>query len=118
MNKFLVYTALAILLGTVTMVAPLALIEQPCPVPEKFVVSDVDEGSLQRGDMLEAPEATLGQKDYETFGDSPAPEDVEACETNLALVDASSGLSSVGLMIVPSFLVALGVFVYLKKRVE
>ncbi|PVX23019.1 MAG: hypothetical protein CW691_11935 [Candidatus Bathyarchaeum sp.] len=120
MNKFLVYTVIAILLGTITMVAPLALLEQPVPVPEsKFTVSEGNEETLQRGEMLEAPEATLGASsddDQKTYGEPP--EETVWCDTNLSLADAASGLSSIGLLVVPSFLVALGVFVYIKKRVD
>ena len=105
----MLYIGLAILLGTVTMVAPLALLGPSDSIPEnKYNVSEVDRGTLERNDMLASPEVPV---------EPSAPESSDTVpETTLSKTDVASDLSSIGLMIVPSFLIALGIFVYLKKR--
>ena len=94
MEKTLSYVATAILLGTVMMLAPLMLIG---PSDIRLLSSGDGENILER-----CPQA----KGWETFGAGDALERV-ACPSNL---------SSAGLMIIPSFLLALGVSLYLKKR--
>jgi hypothetical protein len=117
MNRILVYTVIAILLGTVTMVAPLALLGTIEPIGEggNTVTSIESEGgTLERNDMLTVPESPeAAPEPSETLSGEP-----ELCDAKLNETDAVSGLSSIGLMIVPSFLIALGAFVYLKKRIE
>ena len=115
-NKFLVYTVIAILLGSVTMVAPLALLGQDNLVPAA-TNDDVlwaGDGTAERNDTLIAPDASTQQTEgagtYDNSSESPS------FESGLGEADVASGLSSMGLMIVPGFLVALGIFVYLKKR--
>jgi hypothetical protein len=117
MNKILVYTVIAILLGTVTMVAPLALLGTIEPIGEggnTVTPIESEGGTLERNDMLTVPESPeAAPEPSETLSGEP-----ELCDAKLNETDAVSGLSSIGLMIVPSFLIALGAFVYLKKRIE
>lgn len=115
-NKFLAYTVIAILLGSVTMVAPLALLGQDNLVPSasKDNVLGASEGTAERNDTFVSPDVSTQQtEDTGTY----VPSEISSFESGLGKADVTSGLSSMGLMIVPGFLVALGVFVYLKKRV-
>ncbi len=133
MNKILVYTFLAILLGTVTMIAPLALLEPPeqhmlttttadnsnitALSPEKDTL-----GAERTVTAPELPEPAPSAPEFSAQGpESASPEepDAESVRTYSISTESElvSGLSSLGLMIVPSFLIAVGVFVYLKKRV-
>ena len=141
MNKVMLYVGLAILLGTVTMVAPLALLETSNTSPEdnyllttpEYVVTvpgptePNEEEKFFGGDK--SPEA--GNYSGQATTPKPAPtlpapsepdgtRNVTPEETNLVLKrgDNHTDLSSVGLMAVPSFLFALGVFVYLRKRIS
>ena len=100
-NKILVYTVIAILLGTVTMVVPLALLG-----PSNLI---------QDNDVLTSPEPSAEQSGGIEPYDSSSKESVGR-ESSLRETDVASDLSSIGLMTVPSFLVALGVFVYIKKQ--
>ena len=125
-NKILVYTVIAILLGTVTMVAPLALLGPEDPitdikytvtVPEAAEPSDQERdsengGTLERNDLLSSPESSSAAPEPS----DALPEEQRLCDAAFNETDAISGLSSIGLMIVPSFLIAVGAFVYLKKR--
>ena len=115
-NKILVYTVIAILLGSVTMVVPLALLGPSNLIPDdKYINTESGEETFERNDALSSPEASAEQIDgTETYDKSP-PEAAKS-ESSLRGTDVASDLSSIGLMAVPSFLVALGVFVYLKKR--
>ena len=130
MNKILVYTFLAILLGTVTMIAPLALIQPP----EQPMLTTADNSDVRLGpqkdtlgaeDTLTAPplpEPAPSAPDFSAQGpESASPEEPNAENAGMYSISTEpellSGLSSIGLMIVPSFLIAVGVFVYLKKRV-
>jgi hypothetical protein len=112
-NKILAYTVIAILLGTVTMVVPLALLGPSDPIPEsKYNDSELNGGSLERNDLLSSPESPAAASEpSDALPEEPRLSDAAFNET-----DAISGLYSIGLMIVPSFLIALGTFVYLKKR--
>ena len=128
MNKILLYIGLAILLGTVTMVAPLALLEPEDPIPEyKFAVtvpeatepSDQERayengGTLGNKDVWTRPEAPVEPEP--TAPDEPSPQEPELVLLVVKTAETPSDLSPIGLMTIPSFLIALGVFVYLKKR--
>jgi hypothetical protein len=141
MNKVMLYVGLAILLGTLTMVAPLALLEPSNTSPEdnnllttpEYVgtvpgpAESNEEEKFFGGDN--SPEA--GNYSVQTTTPEPAPatpapsesdstRDVTPEETELVLktADNHTDLSPVGLMAVPSFFVALGVFVYLRKRIS
>ncbi|MCW4015936.1 MAG: hypothetical protein NWF06_06165 [Candidatus Bathyarchaeota archaeon] len=142
MNKIILYVGLAILLGTVTMIAPLAVLK-----PEDTVM-DIDNTLLDPEYTLSVPNAEEQNSQNETYeaekgmlesGDfstdtwtegnvtiSPsepsepvaAPEDATRKPLTVNTADSSSDLSSVALMAVPSFLVALGFFVVLRKRIS
>ena len=118
MNKILVYTFIAILLGTVTMLVPLAVLEPSSPLlANDDSVSALDSGGdkLDRDGMLtdsEFSDTTPVPSDSSGI----SPQEPELLDSTFNEIGASSGLSSIGLMIVPSFLIALGAFVYLKKR--
>jgi len=118
MNKIVVYTFIAIFLGTVTMLVPLAVLKPSSPpLPNDNSVYTIDSA----GDKLERD----GMLTDSEFSDTPPvpsdssrilPQESELLDSTFRQINASYGLSSIGLMIVPSFLIALGVFVYLKKR--
>ncbi|MCJ7613266.1 hypothetical protein MUO71_00670 [Candidatus Bathyarchaeota archaeon] len=116
MNKIVVYTVVAILLGTVTMVAPLALLGPDDSIPAgQYTIKTTDTGddnqnrSIEGGGPFDSTDMWLRPE----VPDQP----LEPAATELATGNAS-GLTSIGLMTVPSFLVALGVFVYLRKRMS
>lgn len=111
LNKTLVYTLVAILLGTVTMVAPLALLGPELdPGKDLLTVTPSNEPGSQ------ALEGTRENDSYNSL-------DVNLSETDspYGIFYVSPGGSSlnllpIGLLLIPSFLIALGVFVYFKKR--
>ena len=121
---------IAILLGTVTMVAPLALLEPEASItdkdytptaPEATEPSDQERGSenggtLESNDILPCPAAPLEPEP------APVPESTEPSpqepELSVKTAESPSDLSPIGLMTIPSFLVALGVFVYIRKRIS
>jgi hypothetical protein len=117
-NRFLVYTVIAILLGSVTMVGPLALLgpDNLVPTAANDNVRGAGDGTAERNDTLISPDAapqqTEGTGTYDGSSEKPS------FESGLGEADIASGLSSMGLMIVPGFLVALGILVYLKKRLN
>ena len=141
MNKVMLYVGLAILLGTVTMIAPLALLRPSDTSPD-------DNNLLTTpGYVVTVPEPTEPNEQENFFGGDKSPEagnysvqattpepapalpapsepditrDVTPEEPELVLrtADNHTDLSPVGLLTVPSFLVALGVFVYLRKRIS
>ena len=117
-NKVLVYTVIAILLGSVTMVVPLALLGPSNLIPDNNYPNTDPESSeetLARNGVLSSSEASAEQSGgTETYDGSS--KEVSACDSSLKGTGVASDLSSIGLITVPSFLVALGVFVYLKKR--
>ena len=134
MNKILVYIAVAILLGTVTMVAPLALLEPEASItdkdytptgPEAVEPSDQQRasengGTLESGDL---PTETWAKPAAPVEPEPPAvPEPAEPSpqepELTVKTAENTSDLSPIGLMTIPSFLVALGVFVYIRKRIS
>jgi hypothetical protein len=138
MNKFLVYSVLAILLGTVTMFAPLYVLEPKDTLSEGTYTIDVPDsepsqedrdiengGSIEATDMLNSPECPTPEPTPEPEGagsgsvesSDPASQELEKWSTTLNGDSSSSAISSIGLMIVPSFLIALGAFVFLKKRI-
>ncbi|MBA7626898.1 hypothetical protein ES703_34356 [subsurface metagenome] len=136
MNKILAYTVIAILLGTVTMVAPLALLgpedsitdtEPTLTVPE-YTVTGPEAGEPNDQENFFGADKMLECGSYSVQRTTPDPEpsepaatpDVSPEEPELAVktADDSTDLSPIGLMTIPSFLVALGVFVYLRKRIS
>jgi len=115
-NRFLVYTVIAILLGSITMIAPLALLGpyNLVPTTSNDNILEASEGTTERSDVAPSFDATTqqpnGNETYDNSPENPIP-------TSIVETDVASGLSSMGVMIVPGFLVALGIFIYLKKRV-
>ena len=136
LNKIMLYVGLAILLGTVTMVVPLALLEPNAHIPDdnhnvtipgEYVITvpetaepnDQVRGNVSGG-LLESGDFSA---QVTTPGVAPEPAaapDVSPQEPKLVVktVENPSDLSPIGLMVIPSFLVALGVFVYLKKQMS
>jgi hypothetical protein len=142
MNKVMLYVGLAILLGTLTMVTPLVLLnpednipndnnilvppeyEVTAPTPtepsdqEDFYGEDrmLESGNSSAQTITPEPAQVIPIKPSETI---PEP-DFESQEPELVVrkEDNSTDLSPVGLMVIPSFLVALGVFIYLRKRIS
>lgn len=134
MNKILVYTIFAVLLGTVIMTAPLAVLE---PIQSPSLITEEDNEKI-----LESERGTLGGNDMltnQTLEDpsieytpepdpelpvkpaapsEPLPEEPQLCDSTSDESLAISGLSSLGIIIIPSFIVALGLFVYFKKQVK
>ena len=117
MNKILVYTVIAILLGSVTMVVPLAMLGPSNLIPDDYTDTVPGSGAetFERNDMLASPEASSEQLEGAETYDNTSKE-LSAGESILGGTGLASDMSLIGLMTVPSFLVALGVFVYLKKR--
>ncbi len=117
MNKIILYVGLAILLGTVTMVVPLTLLGTSESIPEgNYTVRFNDtETSRQASDSLNG-----GKFESDNKSPTPEPTNPEAPQIVLSLTktETASDLSTIGLMTIPSFLVALGVFVYLRKRMS
>jgi hypothetical protein len=117
MNRILAYTVIAILLGTVTMVVPLALLgagnSTLNTVPEAAEPSNQDRAfdsqTLEGGNF-----STDSWTEPEAPSESSSQEYVMTAKT----AENPSDLSPIGLMTIPSFLVALGVFVYLRKRMS
>ena len=106
MKRVLLYVATAILLGTVTMVAPLMFLKPryyeaitPFGVKNMSAISE----ALDEGEFL--PIIDEGKGTFEVRG---------ALERAIN----PSNLSSAGLILIPSFLLALGVSLYLKKRIR
>ena len=137
----MLYVGLAILLGTVTMVAPLAVLGPSDTIPDtrngdipEFVVTVPEETEPSDQENFFGEDRTLDAGNYsvqtttperepaspiEPTETAPAP-DVSPEEPELVVktMDRPSDLSSIGLLTVPSFLVALGAFVYLRKRIS
>ena len=97
MKKALLYAVTAILLGTVTMVAPLMLLKPA------YYAAITPFGVKNISAILETLDEGEG-----TFGEIGA----------LERAVSPSNLSSAGLMLIPSFLLALGISLYLKKRIR
>ena len=99
MKKVLLYIVTAVLLGTVTMVVPLGLLK---PSYYNLITfggrAKVAPGSLEFYKTLNGGEETFKQGALKT-------------------AVSPSNLSSAGLLLIPSFLLALGVSFYLKKRI-
>ena len=112
MKKILAFTVTSILLGVVTMVAPLMLLK-----PSYYgLITSSDRENLQRfspefyealDGSAELPPETLGEGDA-TFGEATALERAVSLQN----------LASTGLILAPSFLLALGVFLYFRKRMQ
>ena len=109
MNRLIGYMLVAILFGMVTMIVPLALLKNSDVIPTGQYPINTTEGlddTLNRTYDSESPSESIDN------GSS-----FEVSDQSL-LIDGASGLTSIGLMAIPSFLFALGVFAYIKKRMH
>ena len=131
MNRILLYTVVGILLGSVTMLAPLALLgpgdSTPDTVPELVVtVPEAGESNEQNRTFEDSQILEGGNLSTETWtepeapveSDSPSESSSQEYGITAKTAETPSDLSPIGLMTIPSFLVALGVFVYLRKRMS
>ena len=129
MNKILVYTVIAILLGSVTMLAPLALLGPGGSTPDTvpglvFTAPEAGESNDQNRTFEDSQMPEGGNLSTDTWTEPEAPDESESPSEpssseygiTAKTAETPSDLSPIGLMTIPSFLVALGVFVYLKKR--
>ncbi len=108
-NKALIYVATAFLLGTVTMVAPLILLK---PAYYNLIISGGDAKLIDRSSVLQALDgeeisATLDE-DAKWYGAGRA----------IARALSPSNLSSAGLVLIPSFFFALGLSLFVRKRIS
>jgi hypothetical protein len=121
LNKVLVYTVIAILLGSVTMLAPLALLGDSAP---DIVTQVADSNNLDRAyeDNQTLKSGNVSTENWTRPDELSTPSDSSESSPPEYFVTAdtedASDLSPIGWMTIPSFLLALGVFVYLRKRVN
>lgn len=118
MNKIAVYFVLAIFLGSVTMLMPLAMLGPSNLLPDDNYLDIVSESGgekLEGNDTLTDREASVDQSN-DTGAWDPSPIESARNKSSLWDTNVASNLSSIGLITVPSFIIAMGVFVYLKKR--
>ena len=109
-KKALSYVAIAIVLGTVTMLAPLMLIRPA-------YLRDSGDGKDAPIGLPKLPAQTYCPADEERLGyvvNATLQSRTEALERTLC----PSNLSSAGLILIPGFFFALGVSLYFKKRRE
>jgi hypothetical protein len=120
MNKIPAYMVIATLLGSVTMLIPLALLGSSNLIPDDNYLDTIPESggeTIERNNSLTDSEASAKQStDSETC--DPSSTESAKDESSLRVTNLTSNLSSIGLITVPSLIVALGVFVYFKKRTK
>ncbi len=111
---------IAILLGSVTMLVPLALLGPSNLIPDDNYIDTVPESggeTFEGNDSLTDREASIEQSvDTETY--DPSSTESAKSKSSLRETDLTSNMSSIGLITVPSFIIALGVFVYIKKHTK
>ncbi len=127
----MLYVGLAILLGTVTMVVPLALLGPSDPITDTEGTLTVPEYTVRNSEMEEPDNQDKAYEDSKMLGNGDFSAQTKTPEPTLSVpvepssheyvitvktAENPSDWSPIGLMTVPSFLVALGVFVYLRKR--
>jgi len=105
-KKALSYVAIAILLGTLTMLAPLMLVKS---------TSLQASGGGEEGPMY-LPKLPTYCPDKEGVKAVIVNETLQGRAEALERTLCSSNLSSAGLMLIPSLFLALGVSLYFKKR--
>lgn len=111
MKKALIYVATALLLGAVTMVTPLMLFK---PTYYNLITT----GSGENATSYDRSSAML-EVDGKEFLEAPnGGEGTYFERVALERAVSSSNLSSAGLILVPSFFVALGVSLYVRKRMS
>jgi hypothetical protein len=104
-KKALSYVAIAILLGTVTMLAPLMLIK-PTSSPA------YGDGGVPIGLPKQPTYCPNEERPRTVIVNATLQARAEALERTIR----PSNLSSAGLMLISSFFLALGISLYLKKR--
>jgi hypothetical protein len=130
LNKIVLYVGLAILLGTVSMVAPLALLKDDNPLSgDKFTVKTTAAPLENQTSEYSNNSETFGlDSTSESFTTIP-PRGPDSTESDVlseepqvvghvSSIGSSTDLSPIALITVPSFLIALGVFVLLRRRVS
>ena len=129
MNKIVLYVGLAILLGTVTMIAPLALLRDNNPLSEDKLVVKTTSAPLENQTREYSNNSkTLGLDSTSEYLSPHPPTEPELPDSdvlseepqaNLTVTPGNSvtDLSPIVFITIPSFLVALGVFVYLRRHV-
>jgi hypothetical protein len=130
LNKIVLYVGLAILLGTVTMVAPLALLNDNNSLSDdKFLVKTTSAPLDNQTREYSNDSKTLGLDSTSGSFTAIPPSEPDPTESDVlpeepqAIFDVTSGdsttdLSPVALITVPSFLIALGIFVFLRRQVS
>jgi len=109
MKKTVLYSAMAILLGILTMVSPLMLLK---PRYYELLFSSGGENILpQLTDMDKESRRAL----LEALDGEEAPPDLRQ---TYGLTVGPPSLISAGLIVIPSLLFALGVSLYIKKRMH
>lgn len=120
MNKIPVYMVIAILLGSVTMLMPLAMLGPSNLLPDNNhldIISESGGEKLERNDTLTDREASVDQS-ADIGACDPSPTESARNESSFLETNIASNLSSIGLITVPGFVIAMGVFVCLKKRTK
>lgn len=130
LNKIVLYVGLAILLGTVSMVAPLALLKDDNPLSDdKFLVQTTAAPIENQTREYSNNNETLGLDSTSERFFTPTPNEMEPSSADVSpeepqtIVDVTSDdstadLSPIALITVPSFFIALGVFVLLRRQVS
>jgi hypothetical protein len=117
MNKILIYTVIAILLGTITIVTPLVVLklsDHTLVGKDSVTNAEPDAEAVEREEMFANPEEPSASLEDQEVLDS-LPEEPASYET-VGNEEVAYSLYSIGLMTIPSFFIGLGVFVCLKKR--
>jgi hypothetical protein len=117
MNKILPYIVIAILLGTVTMVVPYTLLGSNDMAEENTLgyTSSTKQEKPDSQNRYSVEGGDLENGDAAPSVPEPEPCGFEATGSDL-IIESLSTLSPIGLITIPSFLIALGAFIYLKKR--
>ncbi|KON29879.1 hypothetical protein AC477_05430 [miscellaneous Crenarchaeota group-1 archaeon SG8-32-1] len=109
MNRLIVYMLVAILFGMVTMVVPLALLKNNGTIPTGQYPNNTTEG------VDDTQNRTFDNQGPPNESNDNGSSSIVSDQT--LLIDSASGLTSIGLMVVPSLFLALGVFAYIRKRI-
>ena len=130
MNKIFLYVGLAILLGAVTMIVPLALLDDNNLLSDdKFLVkttsAPIENQTREYSNNSEAlgldssseSFTAIPPSEFEPTESDVSPEEPQAT-FNVTFGDSTADLSPIVLITVPSFLIALGVFVFLRRQVS
>jgi hypothetical protein len=114
LNKMLVYVTVAILLGTVTIVAPLTILGNYQTNPEdSYLMSTTDKNSQNN--------ITRNDGDSQYSSNATANETITPSQQGALTAgnhDEPTDFSPLAWMTLPSLGVALAVFVYLKRRYQ